>query len=92
MTTTAIRTMIAATLCFGLSAPALADSPSGKQPAESSSGKDPSEIVCEKIKLSGSRIAAKRICQTRAQWDIQRQEDRQAIEQGQTRGGSCEGC
>ena len=42
------------------------------------------EIVCQKQPVLGSRLQAKRVCRTRAEWaDIQRQ-DREGLEQRQT--------
>jgi len=40
--------------------------------------------VCQKQPVLGSRLQAKRVCRTRAEWaDIQRQ-DREGLEQRQT--------
>ena len=44
---------------------------------------DPMERVCETIKFTGSRLAQKRICATRAEWADIRLRDRQAIEKVQ---------
>lgn len=58
---------------------------SGVAPAQSSKPKkgDPSEVVCEKIEVIGSRVAAKRVCATRAEWAEKRQQDRDVIDQAQ---------
>lgn len=44
------------------------------------SGYDLNERICENITLTGSRLATKRFCGTRAQWEERRLLDRQAIE------------
>ena len=44
---------------------------------------DPSEIVCQKIEMIGSRLAVKKVCMTRSQWDDTRRQDRQAVERAQ---------
>ena len=53
---------------------------------------DPNEVVCEKQKQLGSRIATKRICKTRAEWAAQRLSDRMDVEKTQVQRGSCDGC
>ena len=45
---------------------------------------DPSEVVCESIKVVGSRLAVKRICATRSEWAAQRKYDRMEVERAQT--------
>jgi hypothetical protein len=56
-------------------APALAQK---KQPT--SNAGDQNERICEDITLTGSRIASKRFCGTRAQWADKRLQDRQEVE------------
>lgn len=46
--------------------------------------KDPNEIVCEKQKVLGSRLVAKKVCLTRAQWAEQQRSDRQMVDKAQT--------
>ena len=51
---------------------------------------DPNERVCESIPVLGSRLAKRRICATRAEWEEQRRQDRQAVDQIQKQiGGPC---
>ena len=47
------------------------------------SGYDPNERVCEKIITTGSRLASKTVCMTRAQWEQRRRDDRDAVEGAQ---------
>lgn len=42
---------------------------------------DPNEKVCENLTMVGSRLAKKRVCATRAEWEERRREDRQAVDQ-----------
>lgn len=42
---------------------------------------DPNEKVCENLTTVGSRLAKKRVCATRAEWEERRREDRQAVDQ-----------
>ena len=44
---------------------------------------DPNEVVCEKQEVIGSRLAAKRICRTRAEWAEQRRIDREVVGRSQ---------
>lgn len=41
------------------------------------------KIICRKDKAVGSRVTAKRVCMTAQQWEAQRMDDRQRLEQGQ---------
>ncbi len=43
----------------------------------------PNEKVCETITLTGSRLATKRICATRAEWEERRRSDREEIDKAQ---------
>ena len=54
---------------------------------------NPNEIVCQKEEVTGSRIASKRVCMTRAQWAQRQTDDRAEIERVQTqRGCTKNGC
>ena len=58
--------------------------------SQSTAANDPNERVCENISVIGSRLAKKRVCATRAEWEEQRRQDRQAIDQIQKQiGGPC---
>ncbi len=43
------------------------------------------EIVCEKIEVTGSRLAVRRVCMTRSDWAERRREDRENTESIQTK-------
>jgi len=67
--------ILAIVVLIGIEAPALA------QPASSPGQRDPEEIVCEKIKLPGSRVEARKVCGTRAQWAELRRREREMANQ-----------
>lgn len=47
------------------------------------SGYDANERICENITLTGSRLATKRFCGTRAEWEERKRLDRDAVEAAQ---------
>ena len=51
-------------------------------PSSSKKG-DPNEVVCQKVESIGSRVATKKVCATRAEWEEKRKLDRDAIDQAQ---------
>ncbi|HTK58709.1 MAG TPA: hypothetical protein VL336_06975 [Sphingomicrobium sp.] len=51
------------------------------QPAPSDKQRDAHEIVCEKTKLPGSRVEARRVCGTRAEWAELRRREREMANQ-----------
>ena len=71
---------LAALVGYALAAPAVAQDDAAKK-------NDPNEIVCEKQKVLGSRLAVKRVCMTRAEWAEQRRADRDMINKSQL--GAC---
>jgi hypothetical protein len=46
--------------------------------------RDMNEIVCEKQKVPGSRLAVAKVCKTRAEWADLRHQDRMDLERAQT--------
>lgn len=44
---------------------------------------DPNERVCEDVVQTGSRIATKRICATRAEWEAMKKQDRDVVDAAQ---------
>ena len=49
--------------------------------------KDPNEIVCERQKVPGSRLATAKVCKTRGEWADLRNQDRMELERAQTQRG-----
>lgn len=54
-------------------------------------GKDPNEIVCEKQEVLGTRLTARKVCKTRAQWADERRLQRMEIEKAQMNRGTPQG-
>jgi hypothetical protein len=71
------------------SAPSAAQTtPAGAPAANSQKAADTAnEVVCERQAVTGSRVASRRICMTRAQWADLKLQDRQEVEKAQTRRG-----
>ena len=44
---------------------------------------DPNQRICQDITQVGSRLATKRICATRAEWEAKRKDDRDTVDQAQ---------
>jgi hypothetical protein len=53
-------------------------------PPQAKHAADPNEIVCEREKDLGSRLATTKVCHTRAEWADLRHQDRQMIDRAQT--------
>ena len=49
---------------------------------------DPNEIVCERQKIPGTRLASAKVCKTRAEWAELRAQDRMDLERAQTQRGT----
>ena len=58
-------------------------SPVAADPATQKKPVDPNQKVCEDVVATGSRLATKRICATRAEWAEKRKEDRDVVDQAQ---------
>ena len=53
------------------------------QPAKPSDRYDPDKKICEKITVTGSRLATRTVCATQSEWDQRRLEERQLIDRSQ---------
>jgi hypothetical protein len=58
------------------------------QPSAAAKKTDLNEIVCEKQKVPGSRLATAKVCKTRAEWADLRHQDRMDLERAQTQRGN----
>ena len=76
--------LLTAAAAFLFSEAAIAAEPAAKPPEQPSNA---NEIVCEKQEVIGSRLGAKKVCMTRAQWAERRLEDRQDLEKVQVQRG-----
>jgi hypothetical protein len=45
---------------------------------------DPNQKICQVITPVGSRLATKKVCATRAEWEDKKRQDREATEKAQT--------
>ena len=57
-----------------------------QEPRQSSTTKkraDAGDVVCERVTVLGSRLAAKRVCMTRLEWQEKKTLDREFIERAQ---------
>jgi len=82
--TSVLLTASFATLPVTVSAQAQPQSPTA---TGALSAADPNEVVCEKQEVTGSRLAHRKVCMTRAQWQDARRQDRAATEKAQTERG-----
>jgi hypothetical protein len=76
-------------MIFNLAAAFAALTVSGAQPADQAKPRepaDPTRMVCEDVKITGSRLARRRVCMTAAQWADERRQTQQRVEQLQVRG------
>ena len=44
---------------------------------------DPNAVICRNQRETGSMLARTRVCKTRAEWDADRRDNRQAIDRNQ---------
>lgn len=77
-----LSTALALASSLALAGPSLAqNSPApAAPPAQPKLADTMGEVVCQKVEVPGSRVATKRVCMTRLQWQEQRTQDRQDIE------------
>jgi|tagenome__1003787_1003787.scaffolds.fasta_scaffold20986375_3 hypothetical protein len=66
-----------------LAAPAAAQNAAPAQAAAPATAKDPNRIICERQEEIGSRLGGKKVCKTAAQWDEERQQERDALDKFQ---------
>jgi hypothetical protein len=73
-----------AVLIGALGAPAAAQQPQATAPQSETKADPRQERICETVTMLGSRLAKKKFCATRAEWEEMRLRDRQAVEKAQT--------
>jgi len=79
--------MLVLATAYLAAAPAAVGAQAQQQPKTAAIPDNPSEVVCEKQEVTGSRLAHRRVCMTRSQWNDARHQDRQAVEKVQTERG-----
>jgi hypothetical protein len=78
------KLLIATAACLLIGpAPAFAQITQPAQERAAKPARDPNQIVCEKQEEIGSRLAAKKVCKTRAEWAEERRTIRMDIDKVQ---------
>ena len=67
-----------------LASPASAADPQATQQPAAANASNPDQKICEKITVTGSRLATRTVCATKREWDQRRLEERQLIERSQS--------
>src|SRR3954452_22938067 len=85
-----MKAIAVATAALFLAAPAIAQTvPATQAPsAAPAKDKDPNRIICEREDEIGSRLGGKMVCKTAAQWQLERQQQRETLEGVQRQGTS----
>ncbi len=81
-----LTAMLASTGAFAQSAQQGASA--STQATSTAKALDPNEMICERQQEPGSRLAAAKVCHTRAEWADLKSQDRQDIEKAQTQRGT----
>lgn len=68
----------------GCAAAAFAQAPDQPATQHRGTGNDPNEMVCINEAEIGSRLAKRRVCRTRAQWEEHHRQMRLAVDTAQT--------
>jgi hypothetical protein len=79
--------LIIAFVASVVASPVFAQTGPAPQPPQADGAKkakDPNEMVCERQKEPGSRLAVAKVCHTRAEWADLRSQDRQMVDKAQT--------
>ena len=85
-----MKIFAAATAALVLAAPAVAQTPPAAQSAAPATAKDkdPNRIICERQEEIGTRLGGKKVCKTAAEWQQERQQQRETLEGVQRQGTS----
>ncbi len=76
----------AALAAIAIGAPAAAEtSGDNSAPAAKTSNEaDTNKVVCRRVEAIGTRLASKRVCRTKGEWDAEAAANRQDLERSQT--------
>jgi uncharacterized protein (DUF2147 family) len=85
-----MKTIAVATAALIFAAPAFAQTAPATQaaPAAPAKDKDPNRIICEREDEIGTRLGGKKVCKTAAEWQMERQQQRESLEGVQRQGTS----
>lgn len=78
-----VRVLAVTAVAAMITAPALA--------SDRKANDDPNRMICEKQEVLGTRLAAKRVCKTAAEWAAEKQQARQQIDRTQVQRSSTSG-
>ena len=81
-------------MMFALAAPAAAQNAVPSQqsaPAAANDKGNPDRIICERQEEIGTRLGGKKVCKTKAQWDEERQQNRDTLDKFQQQNTSIPG-
>lgn len=69
-----------------LAAPTLANSsdPVPAARAQAANNGEMNKVICRRVESIGTRLSAKKVCRTQAQWDAEAAANRQDLERSQT--------
>ena len=86
------KLVIATVTAASVATPSIAQT-QAPAPAQTTATKkeDPNEKICVKEEVTGSRLGAKRICMTRAEWADRKLQDQQELVRAQTQRGTSNG-
>ena len=79
--------ILASAVALSGASPAVAQS-AGAPATKPPKARNMDEVVCEKSESIGSRLATKKVCMTRAQWEEARRLDRQEVDRAQIMRGT----
>ena len=74
--------LVAAALSI-VASPAMAQVSSIESSRPAVKSHDPNRVVCERIEATGTRLGARKVCLTSAQWQEKRREHREELERAQ---------
>jgi len=77
------KSLVIAATALAVTVPASAQTATAGQPAEAQKAKDPNRIICEREDEIGTRLGARKICRTAAEWDAMRKANRDQLEDWQ---------
>jgi hypothetical protein len=84
-----IAAVVLASSAAGAASPPSANAPpaAAETPQAPKAAAEANEVICEHQTVIGSRLAHRKICMTRSQWEDARRQDREAVEKAQMQRG-----
>ena len=82
-----IASIAATSAALGTSPAAAQSQPQQPSQAAAPAAAPADPVICEKEEVTGSRLATRKVCMTRSQWEDARRQDRMNLEKTQTQRG-----